>query len=47
MCGIAGCWYQNSERRMDELEGLARRMGSVLGHRGPDDSGIIVFEHDG
>ena len=47
MCGIAGFWYQNAKRCTGEMEEFARRMGSVLGHRGPDDSGIVVFEHDG
>jgi len=42
MCGIAGFW-QTKRRAEDPLEVL-NRMGAVLAHRGPDDSGTF---HDG
>ena len=47
MCGIAGfCDY--SDDLSDEAPfwgALAKRMGSRLKHRGPDDSGIHVSSH--
>lgn len=38
MCGIAGFWGGNHTE--DEVEGLLRRMGNAIVHRGPDDAGI-------
>ena len=40
MCGICGKIYFDPSRAVDP--GLIRRMTDVLGHRGPDDSGIFT-----
>ena len=40
MCGIAGIIGEANE-------GLIRRMTDLIGHRGPDDSGIRVFPNSG
>ncbi len=40
MCGICGKVYFNADIQMDEQ--LILRMGEVLKHRGPDDSGLYM-----
>lgn len=40
MCGLAGMLLPGPVTEQAALEGLARRMGDVLVHRGPDDSGV-------
>src|ERR1051326_7196546 len=40
MCGIAGIWGEANED-------LVRRMTAIVAHRGPDDSGIRVFNGPG
>src|SRR5207302_1335221 len=42
MCGIAGFWQ--TKRTSDHPVEILNRMGTVLAHRGPDDSGSF---HDG
>src|SRR5205085_132598 len=39
MCGIAGFW-QDKQSEEDPID-LLNRMGTVLAHRGPDDSGAF------
>ena len=44
MCGICGVWeYGASDRRVDES--LLARMRDQMTHRGPDDSGELVFDN--
>lgn len=38
MCGIAGFWMQSGG--INDPEGVLRRMGDALRHRGPDDHGL-------
>ena len=47
MCGIAGFCDYNDDLSDETLfwGALAKRMGSRLKHRGPDDSGIHVSSH--
>jgi len=47
MCGIAGfCDFnQNLLAHAQEHVYIASKMGEVLSHRGPDDSGVVVDEH--
>lgn len=40
MCGLAGMLLPAPVTEQAALEGLARRMGDALVHRGPDDSGV-------
>jgi len=40
MCGLAGMLLPGPVTEQAALEGLARRMGDALVHRGPDDSGV-------
>jgi asparagine synthase (glutamine-hydrolysing) len=43
MCGICGVWeYGATERRVDTS--LLTRMSNEMTHRGPDDSGALVFD---
>ena len=42
MCGIAGCMGS-----MSDLAEMAKRMATMLGHRGPDDEGLWVDEEAG
>ena len=41
MCGIAGLCVASSQTRAD-LEHIAIKMGSAIGHRGPDSSGVYA-----
>ncbi len=47
MCGIAGfCDFRDSFlKRTEETKSIAKRMGNVLSHRGPDAGGEYVSEH--
>jgi len=45
MCGIAGFW-QNNRSAEHPIE-ILNRMGTVLAHRGPDDSGIFHDDRTG
>ena len=40
MCGFAGVLYRNGEQN-ERNQAVLERMGDVLSHRGPDDSGIL------
>lgn len=42
MCGIAGIVLANGR---GEAEGPLRRMLEALDHRGPDDRGLVLFDH--
>ncbi len=43
MCGICGVWeYGASDGRIDRV--LVERMGDQMPHRGPDDSGELIFD---
>lgn len=44
MCGIAGVWTRSET---PDLQGLVATMGSLLSHRGPDDSGAWVDAENG
>ena len=41
MCGIAG-FYHPSKKSPENSNDILRRMGDILTHRGPDDSGFHV-----
>jgi asparagine synthase (glutamine-hydrolysing) len=44
MCGICGVWeYGATEGRVDTS--LVRRMRDVMAHRGPDDTGELIFDN--
>ena len=45
MCGIAGFWGEADDKNI--LINNARKMNSVLGHRGPDGEGYWVAEEEG
>ncbi len=46
MCGIAGFFHPEKRVPEDSYE-ILKRMGKVLAHRGPDDSGEYLSEHCG
>lgn len=46
MCGIAGFFNPNQNLPKNSQE-ILEKMGEVLKHRGPDDSGIYLSEHCG
>ncbi|MEY8356395.1 asparagine synthase (glutamine-hydrolyzing) [Lachnospiraceae bacterium 54-53] len=49
MCGIAGFYSPNKDYQKDKFryEDILERMSAIQRHRGPDDSGIWLFEHGG
>ena len=49
MCGIAGFYNANRNYQKDKTyyETVLEKMSAVQRHRGPDDSGIYLFEHGG
>lgn len=49
MCGIAGFYNANRDYLRDRTryENVLEQMSAVQRHRGPDDSGIWLFEHGG
>ena len=49
MCGIAGFYNANRNYQKDKAhyENVLEQMSAVQRHRGPDDSGIWLFEHGG
>jgi asparagine synthase (glutamine-hydrolysing) len=49
MCGIAGFYNSNRNYLKDRIyyENVLEKMSAAQRHRGPDDSGIWLFEHGG
>lgn len=49
MCGIAGFYNPNRNYQKDNIQyqSILERMSATQRHRGPDDSGIWLFEHGG
>ena len=47
MCGIAGFTCRNRSHSKSYLENIARRMGDVMHHRGPDEGDIWIDGNNG